>query len=171
MTNQFQRGLDPKDAMSIGESGKIRECLKGKGDADFSILPSTGKGYIVTIKRGNIVLESRTICEGILAKIEFKEKGGSYTILDELPTEEIYKRIKNCLDNILNTKESGPLDIDNVKKSRKTILDLPPEASNPQKIKLIKSIESGDLEYTSKVKDDHGVKIEEYAGELRKRLK
>ena len=170
MTNQFQRHLDPRDAMSTGHIGRVRQCLAKKGDAVFRIPAPSESGLIVTIESGSIVLENRDVCEGILADVKFIEKGGHCTILSELPTEEIYKRIKKCLESILNAKEPGPLDKDNVEKSRKTILDLPPKASIPQKKKLIKSIESGDLEYTSKVQDDYGVKIEEYAEELRKRL-
>jgi hypothetical protein len=104
MTN-FQRGLDPKDAMGIGETSQIKDWLikNNSGSAEFNVKVKDSK-VIVTVK-GNLVLENLLIEKMVKDKgfkgIEYINKVGHITILNQLSKEDLYSRIKNYYMKVL----------------------------------------------------------------------
>ena len=145
-------------ALGIGAIAVCRDIITRQhvGDAVFNY--DTVSDPIVVTINGKAVFEDFKInCEE--RPMELVCNPGSYcTILSKLTVSEIYMRIKNFYDEVLNSDESK-------------IANIPTEPTNNQLIDLIEQIISrGFLYYARVEKDKYGVKLEQYAKALKKKL-
>ena len=148
-------GLSAIDVGSIAVYKKlVYSQHKGEATFNFNIISDPVR---ITIS-GNAVFEEFKTRED-LKKIEFICITGScYTILSDLTTSEIYLRIKNFYDKVLNSDGNK-------------IAILPSEPSANQMLDLVEQINSrGFLFYARREKDEYGVRLEQYATALKKKL-
>jgi hypothetical protein len=183
----FERGGDPYDKLKIGKKAKIEKWFIEHDSANSSIDVTTDSGITINVD-GNMVLDNFDIKKQY-KDIQLRKINGHITILDDLTTEELYKRIRTfylkVLDNFLGKKTEDQEKIlfpnkkdsfvimrpDLIEKSEEYIRNL---SDNPKKEELndlAEKIMSGILEYGFRAKDKYGVKMNQYAKSLKKKIR
>ncbi|MBE0673403.1 MAG: hypothetical protein IH591_01955 [Bacteroidales bacterium] len=173
----FSRKGDPLDDMQIGLCSSVNDVL-GEGEncincAFGKVEIIGGTTLVIHVTEGSLAM--RSLRREILAtklgikKVVLDVKPPAVcTILDELDTEDIYKRIMGTYRKIISN--NGDFDAEKVEKNRKYIEGLSDDPTSVDLKGLADAISSGDLEYAFKAKDEFSVSMGTYARELSKRL-
>lgn len=197
MYKKFERGQDPEIAM---ESGIFKEL-----GIWLSKTPLDTSGYVIRrdkVKKvitidvvGDVVLEDIDIVniDGIkgIYEVKFNIANGQITKLYELSTEEIYSRIKDYYESVLdkclgktieeqyeiifgnkNRGSNRPTEkIEDREDLIRNFSEFPTTENNEELEKIANEVLKYELEYTQEAMDEFSVKMKQYSEELLKRLK
>lgn len=175
--------------IGVGAIAIYREQINSQNSGDAVFEYNIISDPVIVEITGKAVFEEFETKE-VPKKIEFKCNPDScYTILSDLINPEIYFRIKNfyndILDNCLGKATSEqhdyvfrfnepnsmrPLASGLIEESEKYIRNLPESSNRANLEDLIGQIISGLLEYAFHAKDEYGVKMHQYAIALKKKL-
>lgn len=156
-TNRRKTGLG---SIGIGGTYIIENWLKKK-DTNNAIFDafSDNNNYVIEIIGQAVFEDLNDISDNEKRPENFIfDPFSFYTILSDLSVSEIYLRIKNFYDKVLNSDGSK-------------IANLPTEPTNSQMLDLVEQINTGGfLYYARREKDKYGVRLEQYATALKKKL-
>ena len=174
----FKEDSDPVNDLEIGMVHSLKDWLN-KNLASFSPKPyyrvELKQGIYVISGKGSMVLGNYDIPEDFRNKIKF-EMDGPVTIINELSSDDIYKRMRGICRGILEIpkeeleNQKGSLTEERIEKSKKYILGLPHDSTLLQKVDLINSVKQGILEFAHEVSDNFGIKLGDYAKILKTKL-
>ena len=193
---EFKRNQDPLTAMGVGIVKEIEDWLNKEGttNAGYNIRPNKDrKGFIIDID-GDVVFKDFEIvnAKGIkgVYNIEFEGDTVNITILNQLSKEEVYTRIRDYYNSILNNcmgktieeqqdylfgknhMGNNPVEIklkaDLIEESEDYIKKLPDKPTPDQINDLGNQILSGILEYACPARDKFSVQMKQYAEVLLK---